>query len=249
MNIAYINLEDYDGSSEKTNHIVNLVNRYDVVFLSEVLSGGADVLSDIIDRNEWHALKSAFAYTHQLFALSKSFKLMPHANAIRVDAPQWEASSSMMDRFLSVKVKGCVLVAVHFKSSKGTRTPTFVNEQRQRAMSTFRISKLIHISTSPVVVFGDFNSRHNENGVLELFRGTSGLHPVKFTNHSNDIDHVFRNEYATLNHATITPQNYSDHPLISFVIHIHPTTVRQYVKKRSSKGRSLQDLLNSRPET
>lgn len=245
MKVVYINLQDYNGSQRKTEYILGLVEHYDVVFLSEVLSGGGSVLHKIVQQRGWHALKSAFAFTHMLYALSKSHRLEPHANAIRTGATMWAGSPSMMDRFLSVKVKKCILVGVHFKSSKGTRTPTFVNEQRERAKSTFRISKLIHISASPVVVFGDFNSRHSGNGVLELFKGTSGLFPVKFARHSNDVDHVFRNEYATLQNAEIIPQTYSDHPLLTFEVTVPTPTTRQFVSKRKGGRRTLQDLLNA----
>lgn len=248
MKVAYLNLEDFNGSQEKTDYISRLISNYDVVFLSEVLSAGATVLDKLVQQKNLHALKSAFAFTHQLYALSKLYRLEPHANAIRTNAVSWSASSSIQDRFLSVKVNGCILIGVHFKSSKGTRTPTFVNEQRQRAMSTFRISNLIRMSTIPVVVFGDFNSRHNENGVLELFKGTSDLFPMKFKHHSNDIDHVFHNVYATLTNADIiSPVIYSDHPLITFEINKQTPVVRQFVsKKRRGGGRTLEELLNGK---
>lgn len=244
MRVAYINLEDYDGSSDKTEQMMHLVNQYDVVFFSEILLDGSKVLNEWIVKHQWHALKCAYEFTHQIYAISKAHIIHPFANAIDIEADSWSAGTTVMDRFLGIRVKGCVLIGVHFKSSKGTRTPTFVNEQRQRAMSTFKISKLIHMTSSPCVVFGDFNSRHNENGVLELFKGTSGLFPVSFKHHSNDIDHVFRNEYASIRYAELTAKDYSDHPLISFVMDVPKPVVRQFVRK--SKGRTLADLLNAK---
>lgn len=241
MKVVYHNIENFgDGSNDmaKLSWISQLVDRNDVVFLSEVMHTGEAMLQDLISKRKWNSMRCLYDYSHQMYVLSKQIRLMPEINAISIDEEPM-IPHRVQDRFVGVWANQCLLIGVHLKSTSLKESvrfsSSFLNEQRQRSHAVFTISEVLRRHPrSPAIVLGDFNSVHNDNGILELLMGNTMMHAALGKVHK-DLDHAFFNENVLIESARLVPSDLSSHASISLTFEMRlqrPTRIHFNPRKR-----------------